>query len=245
MATREETLLRTVVELTDNLVDDFDVVELLSLLSHRCVELLDLVAAGIVLADADGQLRLMASSSEAMRIVELFEVQADEGPCMDCFATGATIAEPDLARAGERWPRFAPEAVEAGFRAAHAVPLRLRRTTMGALNLFRADVGPLGGPDLLVAQALADVATIAILQQRISAEAQTLNEQLARALNSRVAIEQAKGVLAEQGDLTMDVAFERLRGHSRSTNTRLALVAQAVVDGDLSLATLTPSAEPS
>ncbi len=235
---REALLARTMVELADSLVDDFDVVDLLTLLADRCVETLDVSAAGLILVAPEGDLRVMASSSEAMRVLELFELQSAEGPCMDCFRSGLPIVNQDLAEVDGRWPRFAPKAVEAGFHSAHALPMRLRGTIIGALNLFRIEQGALDEPDLLAAQAFADVATIAILQHRAAHEAQTVNEQLNQALNSRIVIEQAKGVLAEQTGIDMEHAFSRLRNHARNHNLRLVDVARDVISGTLTTATL-------
>ena len=238
---RETMLARTMVQLADSLVEDFDVVDLLTLLTHRCVDVLDVSTAGLILV-VDGDLSLMASSSEAMKTLELFELQADEGPCMDCYHAGSAIVNLDLASAEtrERWPRFVPEALSAGFRSAHAVPMRLRGTILGALNMFREDTGELGADDVAAAQALADVATIAILQNRATVQAQILNEQLNRALTSRIIIEQAKGVLAERGSLQMDESFARLRRYARDNNRRLVDVAQDVIAGVLGTADLRP-----
>ena len=236
---RETMLARTMVQLADSLVEDFDVVDLLTLLADRCVDVLDVSTAGLILV-VDGELRLMASSSEAMKTLELFELQADEGPCMDCYHAGSAIVNLDLASAQtrERWPRFVPEALSAGFRSAHAVPMRLRGTTLGALNMFRVDTGELGPDDVAAAQALADIATIAILQNRATVRAQILNEQLNRALTSRIIIEQAKGVLAERGSLEMNESFARLRRYARDNNRRLVDVAQDVIAGVLGTAEL-------
>ena len=231
----EPLLIRTLVELADTLVDDFDVVDLLTLLSDRCVEVLDVSAAGIMLVSAEGDLRVVASSSEAMRIVELFEIQSDEGPCVDCYRDGAPVVNQDLAAALDRWPRFAPVAKDAGFQSAHALPMRLRGSIIGALNLFRSDTGKLETEDVFAAQALADVATIAILQHRVGLDASVLNAQLNEALNSRVVIEQAKGVIAERAGIDPDEAFKRLRQHARSNNLRLADVAAAVASGALAV----------
>jgi GAF domain-containing protein len=238
---RETMLARTMVQLADSLVEDFDVVDLLTLLADRCVDVLDVSTAGLILV-VDGDLRVMASSSEAMKTLELFELQADEGPCMDCYHAGAAIVNLDLAsvEARERWPRFVPEALDAGYRSAHAVPMRLRGNILGALNMFRVDTGELGAEDVAAAQALADIATIAILQNRASIRAQILNEQLNRALTSRIIIEQAKGVLAERGSLQMDESFARLRGYARDNNRRLVDVAQDVITGVLGTAQLGP-----
>jgi GAF domain-containing protein len=233
VATREERLTQTFVELADSLVDDFDVVDLLTVLADRCVEVLDVSAAGLMLAAADGALRGVASSSDAMRVLELFELQAQEGPCLDAHRTGQPVVNQDLITVNGRWPRFAPVALEAGFRSVHALPMRLRGATIGALNLFRSTAGGLDDLDLAAAQAMADIATIAILQHRAATESQLLNEQLSLALDSRVVIEQAKGVLAERAGLDMEQAFARLRGHARNHNLRLADVAHAVIDGSL------------
>jgi GAF domain-containing protein len=228
---REATLARTLVELADSLVADFDVVELLTLVADRCVQVLDVEAAGLMLVASDGDLRVMASSSEAMRVLELFELQASEGPCLDCYRTGAPVAQPDLADPGGRWPRFAPEALAAGFHAVHALPMRLRGTVIGALNLFQRTPGLMRDADVEAAQAFADVATIAILQHRAALEANILNEQLNYALNSRIVIEQAKGMVAERNGLNMEQAFSTLRNHARNHNRRLVDVATDVIDG--------------
>lgn len=231
---RETKLVKTLVELADNLVADFDVVELFSRLTDRCVEVLDVSAAGIMLAGPDGDLRVMASSSETMRLLELFELQAREGPCLDCFRTGQVVAENDLEAADARWPRFAAEARDAGFASVHALPMRLRHSIIGALNLFHETPGQMSQADTDAAQALADIATIAILQHRAAREAQILNEQLNHALNSRIVIEQAKGIVSERQTLDMDASFRLLRNHARNHNLRLADLAASIVAGGLS-----------
>ena len=235
---RESLLARTLVELADTLVDDFDVVDLLTLLADRCVETLDVAAAGILLASPDGRLRVLASTSDAMHVLELLEVQAEEGPCLDCFHSGRPVHPEGLAGADTRWPRFAPEALDAGFHSVQALPLRLRGTIIGALNLFHTSATDAGRTDIEVAQAFADIATIAILQHRAAREAQVVNEQLSRALNSRIVIEQAKGVLAEREGLDVQQAFERLRRHARNHNLRLADLAGDVIAGTVPSATL-------
>jgi GAF domain-containing protein len=235
---REALLARTLVELADTLVDDFDVVELLTLLADRCVDVLDVSAAGLMLAAPDGDLRAIASSSEAMHLLELFELQTAEGPCLDAYRTGQPVGSQDLAATDGPWPHFAPHAIEAGFRSAQALPMRLRGTTIGALNLFHTEPGQMPHPDLDAAQAFADIATIAILQHRAGLEAQVVNEQLQLALNSRIIIEQAKGILAERQHLDMAQAFTLLRGYARDHNRRLADIANDVVDGTLAAAAL-------
>ena len=237
---RETVLARTLVELADNLVADFDVVELLTLLTDRCVDVLDVGAAGLLLAAPGGDLRVMASSSDAVWEVELLQIQAREGPCLECYRTGAAVPNADLTTATARWPRFAPAAVAAGFRSVHALPMRLRGTVIGALNLFHADPGSMRAADVAAAQAFADVATIAILQHRAVLDAQVLNAQLNEALNSRIVIEQAKGMLAEQGGFDMETAFAMLRNHARNHNLRIANVAADVISGTLAGSALDP-----
>lgn len=230
---REQRLATTFVELADSLVEDFDVVDLMVLLTERCVELLDATAAGLLLGDNRGGLHLMAATNDALEVVELFQVQSDEGPCRDCFHRGAMVSTIDLAEDGDRWPRFAPVAAAAGFRAAHALPLRLRGQVLGALNLFRTEPVALTREDLATAQALADVATIALLQNRQAHDSHMVADQLQEALNSRVVIEQAKGIMAERLGLGVDEAFGRLRRYARHSGRRLGEVAQEVIDGTL------------
>jgi GAF domain-containing protein len=236
---REALLAKAMVELADTLVADFDVVELLTVLADRCVEVLDVDAAGIMLAAPDGDLRVMASSSPAMRLLELFELQSEQGPCLDCYRTGQPVVNQDLAAVNGRWPRFANEALAVGFRSVHALPMRLRGVVIGALNLFHVEAGEMSEDDLVAAQALADIATIAILQHRGALEAQVVNDQLNQALTSRVVIEQAKGIVAERKGLNMDQAFATLRSHARRHNLRLADVARDVISGTLNPAALT------
>ena len=231
--TREELLARTLVELADTLVDDFDLVELLVLLVERSVELLDAAAAGLVLADEEGRLRVMASTSEPIQAVELFEVQHDQGPCFDCWRTGEPVVASDLCEAQRRWPALVPIAVDAGFRAAHAFPVRLRRRFLGALNLFRTEAGMLSPADAAAGRALADLAAISLCQVRAVQDAQLVTDQLQHALQSRIAIEQAKGMLAERAGIAMDEAFARMRGHARASHRLLVAVAEDVVSGEL------------
>ncbi|ADB51565.1 GAF and ANTAR domain-containing protein [Conexibacter woesei] len=231
--TREQRIVETFVELADTMVDDFDVLEFLHRLTERCVELLDCAEAGLLLADAAGTLRVMASSSERSEALELLETQNDEGPCFECYQHGRAMFSEDLRAAADRWPRFAPAAVEKGFRSVQAVPMRVRGETIGALNLFRADAGRLTERDVPLGQGMADVAAIALLQERAVREARGVVEQLQGALRSRVMIEQAKGVLAERAQVGVDVAFARLRAHARTHNLRLSAVARDVIDGRL------------
>jgi len=237
LMSREAMLAKTVVELADTLVADFDVVELLTVLADRCVEVLDVDAAGLMLVAPEGDLRVMASSSETMRVLELFEIQAQEGPCLDCYHTGRPVMSGDL-EFDDRWPRFAPEARSAGFGAVQALPMRLRGAVIGALNLFHSAPGEMPQDDIDAAQALADVATIAVLQHRATVDAQILNDQLNHALNSRIAIEQAKGVVGERLDVDMEQAFFALRNHARSHNLRLADVANGIIDGKVAPSSL-------
>jgi GAF domain-containing protein len=224
-------LSETFVELTDTMVADFDVIDFLHVLTDRSVQLLDVSAAGLLLADPRGELRVVAASSEAARLLELFQLQNDQGPCLDCFRTGQPIAAADLDAEADRWPRFAAAARRAGFASVQALPMRLRDQVIGALNLFRAQPGAFDPADVRVGQGLADVATISLLQERSMRQSETLNEQLQTALNSRVIIEQAKGKLAERLGVDMEQAFSLLRASARARNRRLSDVAQAFVDG--------------
>ncbi|WP_405905169.1 GAF and ANTAR domain-containing protein [Streptomyces sp. NBC_00828] len=226
----QQLLAKTFVELADNLVADFDLIDFLRLLTDRCVGLLGASAAGVLLADRDGELRVVAASDEQVRLLELFQLQNDEGPCLDCFRTGAPVAVADLGAATTRWPHFAVQARRSGFGAVQALPMRLRDEVVGALNLFRATPGPFDPAATPLAQALADVATISLLQQRSAHRSTVLNEQLQTALNSRVLIEQAKGKLAERQNIDMEQAFTALRGYARAHNRRLSDVARAFID---------------
>lgn len=231
--TREADVVRSLVEMADTLVDDYDVVDLLTGLTDRCVTLLGVSAAGVMLASPSGSLGLVASSSEAMRLLELFELQEQEGPCLDAFRTGGRVDQEDLRAGSGRWPLFSAAAVRAGFQSAVALPLRLREVTLGALNLLSTTRSPIGEADVIVARGFADLAALSILQHRASAEAQRLNEQLSAALTSRVVIEQAKGVISERAGIDLAEAFARLRGYARNANLPLTDVARAAVDGTL------------
>jgi transcriptional regulator with GAF, ATPase, and Fis domain len=232
-------LSETFVELTDTMVADFDVIDFLHVLTDRSVQLLDVSAAGLLLADPRGELRVVAASSEAARLLELFQLQNDQGPCLDCFRTGQPVTAGDPAAMAQRWPKFAAAAQQAGFAAVQAIPMRLRHQVLGALNLFRADPGTLDITDMRVGQALADVATISLLQERSMRHSDTVNEQLQTALNSRVVIEQAKGKIAERFGLDMGEAFITMRDYARRHNRRLSELAQAFIDGSEPLTGLT------
>ena len=233
--TREEHLASTFVELADSLVDDFDAVELMTLLAERSTQLLDAAAAGLLLVDPRGDLRVVAATSAAAEAAELVQVENAEGPCHDCCRTGMPVSVPDLAARRERWPAFVPVALGAGFRAAHAVPLRLRGRILGAMNLFLAQATALSAVEHATAQALADVATIAIVQSRAVQDARIVQDQLKEALDSRVAIEQAKGVLAERLGCSVDEAFGRLRRYARGNGRLLSDVAREVSERRLTI----------
>jgi GAF domain-containing protein len=241
---READVVKALVEMADTLVDDYDVVDLLTGLADRCVSLLDVSAAGVMLASPEGSLGLVASSSEAMRLLELFELQTQEGPCLDAFRTGQSVEHENLQAGSGRWPSFSAAALQAGFASALALPLRLREATLGALNLFRVTRTPMDEADVIVARAFADLATLSIIQHRTAAESQRLNEQLSGALTSRVVIEQAKGVIAERADVDLAEAFSRLRSYARNRNRRLTDVARAAIDGTLDPQAWAPPASP-
>ena len=231
--TREQALADTFVRLADTMVDDYDVVELLDQLVNACVHVLDVTAAGMLLDDQKGNLALVASSGQESRLLELFVLQNNEGPCLDCIRTGTAVTSSNLDEDRDRWPLFVPAARMAGFQAVAAIPMRLRDQTIGGLTLFM-DV-PQAVPAAIqrLAQALADVATIGILQQRSLHRSHVLSEQLQTALTSRIAIEQAKGILAERNNLTMDAAFETLRRYARDHNLKLTDVATSVATAGL------------
>ena len=230
-----EQLAQAFVGLADTLVEDYDVIELAQQLIDSSMVLLPIAAAGILIGDVHGDLHVLASSSAQTRLLELLQVQAGFGPCLLAYQTGAQVLIDDLETDPARWPAFAERAAEYNFRSVSALPLRLRDEHVGALNLFRHEPGSLTSANLAVGQALADVATIGILHQRVGTRSELISQQLQSALNTRVIVEQAKGVLAERGGIAMDQAFTLLRNYARRTNQRLADVAQAVVDqGDTS-----------
>ena len=231
--TRQERILEVFATLADTLVDDYDVVEMLQMLVESCQDLLDVEAAGLLLADHEGELEVIASTDEESRLVETIQLSAEAGPCIDSFRTASVVSVPDIASAPARWDRFKAAALEAGFASSYAVPMRLRNATIGSLNLLRTHPGELNQPDLRAAQALADVATIGILHERSLRASDVAREQLQFALNSRVTIEQAKGVLAHTHAVTTDQAFQRLRDFARSNQLPLGLVAERVVRGEL------------
>ena len=238
---REQALARTFVDLADTLVTGFDVVDFLQMLSLRCVELLDVDAAGVMLDDQQGGLGVVAASDERAHVLELMEVQGREGPCLDAFRSGLPV-QARLPEAVARWPRFAAQAEPFGYRAFSALPLRLRDQTIGALNAFHGTERSLSPSDMVTGQALADVATIGLLHERGMRQARLLAEQLQHALSSRVTIEQAKGVLAEQAQLSIEDAFEVMRQYARAHRRHLGEVARALVSGEIRGSDLTSGA---
>jgi len=225
---RETRVLDAVVSLVDSLLEDFDVVDLLTELTERCAELLDVDAAGFLLADPLDQLRLLAATTEQARELELFQLQADEGPCVDCYSTGQPVSVADLNDVTARWPRFVPAALDAGFASVHAVPVRAAGIVIGALGLFGSDSGELNDADRLVAQTLAHIACVAVLQERAPTPS-TVLPQLRSALASRVIVEQAKGYLRETLDVSVDEAFKLLRSYCRANGEHLTDVARRLM----------------
>lgn len=234
-----ERLAEVFVEVADTLVDQFDLIEFLQMVATQTSDLVDAKAAGLLLADTDGRLRLMAASDERAQMLELFQVQAREGPCQDCFRQGRPVVNADLRTAADKWPEFAPRAVAAGYRSVHAFPMRLRQQVIGALNLFGTSTGEMASSDVRIVQALADIATIGLLQERAIRHSEGLTEQLQGALDSRIVIEQAKGALAQIHGGTPDEAFDRLRTYSREHRARVSDVARAVLHDPGSLPDLT------
>lgn len=231
--TRQERVTQVFVELADTLVVGFDVIDFLHTLVERSVELLAADAAGLMLADQQGRLEVVAASSEEARVLELFELQSSQGPCMDCFTMGEPLVNIDVTQMADRWPLFAGAAIQAGYRSAHALPLRLRGQVIGAMNLFCIAETPLSPDDVALGQGMADIATIGLLQQRRALEHDILTEQLQAALNTRIVIEQAKGVLSERAGISLGDAFALLRAQARRTQQTLTATAYAVLDGTI------------
>jgi GAF domain-containing protein len=234
----DQRLAQVFVELADTLVDEFDALDFLSTLAERSVELLHADAAGVIVDNMRGTLHVVASTSDRAELLELFELQNDEGPCLDCFNTARPVVNVSLSDAQTRWPSFSAAAARAGFRSTHALPLRLRDSVVGAMNLFCSDTTPLSAEDITLGQALADIATIGLLQERAVRESGMLAEQLQTALNSRIMIEQAKGALMASAEVPADQAFELMRGYSRKNHVPVRTVAQRVIERELSAADL-------
>ena len=232
-ANRESLLISALVELADKLVDDYDVVDVLTVLSLRCIEAVDVDAAGIMLVSPQGELQFIASSSESMKTLEQFQIHANDGPCVDCIRNGLDVTCEALSDLDGRWPMFTPRAISQGFGAVHCLPMRLRGRTIGALNLFRTNQGSLSVDDVVVARGLADVATIAILQHQSTIDASTSNSQLSNAINSRVVIEQALGMIRQATSCDKDIAFDRLRAHASNHHEGLTVIAKRIVGKSL------------
>lgn len=231
---RERKVVDAFVDLADTMVEDYDVLDFLHRLLDHALPLLPVDDGGVLLHH-DGELRVVAASSEDAATVELFEVQHAEGPCMDAYRRGEAVAVERLEDNAERWPVFVPKALEHGWRSAYAVPMRLRADHIGALNLFARDHAVLDGRDRRLIRGLADVATIGILRERQTADRDETVRQLQVALESRVVIEQAKGRIVERSGCDMSEAFDRLRTHARQHRRRLGDVALAVIEDRLAI----------
>ncbi len=231
--TREEQIVATFVELADTMVDDFDVIDFLHRLVQRSMDLLGCAEVGLLLANPAGRLQVMASSSERSEALELLQSQNEEGPCFDCFRGSQLVVSENLAGERDRWPSFAQAAVDRGIASVHAIPMRVRGETIGALNLFSTEMGRIAERDVPLGQGMADIAAVALLQERSIRETRGVVEQLQGALDSRVLIEQAKGVLAERAHVSVDTAFVCVRTYCRAHNRRLSDVAREVVEHQL------------
>jgi transcriptional regulator with GAF, ATPase, and Fis domain len=234
-STREHHLVQTFVALAGSLVRDFDVVDVLQRLVDECVSLFDASAAGILLHSRSNGLEVAVSTTERSGLVARRQLAADAGPSVEAAMSGDVVSVDDVRQVADRWPGFVAEALSAGFLSTHSLPMRLREATLGSLTLVRDRPGALNEPDAIAARALADIATVSILQQRLVEEAELAQAQLQRALDSRVVLEQAKGYLARRDGIDLDTAFARIRGHARATQTRIGVVAAEVVAGRLSL----------
>ncbi|HEY3436144.1 MAG TPA: GAF and ANTAR domain-containing protein [Actinotalea sp.] len=224
-----ERLAEVFVEVSDTLVSHFDIIEFLQMVTSRTAELIDAAAVGVLLADQHGELQFMAASDEATTLLELFQVQTAEGPCLEAYRTRAPVMIPDVRVAADRWPQFAPRAVKAGFLSVHAVPMHLRDQAIGAMNIFSTHTGGMEPNELVIAQSLADTATIGLMQERAIRRGEMLTEQLHAALNSRIVIEQAKGALSRIHGVSVDEAFGLMREFARDHNYRLGEVATYVI----------------
>jgi transcriptional regulator with GAF, ATPase, and Fis domain len=232
---RETLVLETLVQLADTLIQDYDVIEFLGMLSERCVALVDADEAGIMVTDGRGSLQVVASSSERSRLLELLELQNRDGPCLEAFMTGQPVSSADLSADRDRWFHFSREAITFGFQSVHSVPLRLRTQVIGALNLLRTQTGLMDRADQTLARALAQMATIGLLQERAVSASKIASAQLQTALTSRVRLEQAKGVIAERHSIDIDTAFERLRLYARSHHRQISDLALAIVRDDFDI----------
>lgn len=238
---REAEVIAAFVRLSDTLVDDYDVIEFLQFLTERCIHLVPVDEAAVMLAAPSGNLQAVASSSERSRLLELFELQNRDGPCLEAFLSASTVWSADLSTEFDRWPSFAPRAIDDGFRSVHSVPLKLRNEVIGALNLLRVEPGLLGDADAELVKALSDIATVGVLQERLVSRSAATASGLQTALTSRVRIEQAKGILSERLDISVDAAFELLRSYARGKSQRLSDVALGIVSRSLDV---TPGTEP-
>jgi transcriptional regulator with GAF, ATPase, and Fis domain len=238
MSSSDRQVWQVFVQLAGTLVADFDVIEFLHTLAQHCVDLLGVSACGILLADHTGRLNLVATSTEQVRLLELSQSRAVEGPCVDAYRTRAPVSCPDMAAARDRWPDFAPAALSAGFAAVHALPMRLRDQAIGAVSLYCTQPSELGGQAAELGQALADVATIGILHERALHRREAVTEQMQKALSSLITIEQAKGVLAERLHVTIEEAFTLMRAYARDHGLKLADTARAITAGELHITSL-------
>jgi GAF domain-containing protein len=239
-AGREASIIDAFVRLSDTLVDDFDIIEFLHFLTQCCIDLVPVDEAAVMLAAPSGTMQAVASSSERSRLLELFELQNRDGPCLDAYQSGAVVLSPDLSMERERWPTFATRALDDGFHAVHSVPLRLRNEIIGALNLLRGHTGTLSDSDAKLVQSLSDIATIGVLQERLVSRSASMATGLQVALTSRIRIEQAKGIMSERSGISIDAAFDLLRAYARRNSRRLSDVASDVVERNLDVASELP-----
>jgi GAF domain-containing protein len=239
---RESSIIDAFVHLSDTLVDDYDVIEFLHFLTECCIDLVPVDEAAVMLAAPSGNMQAVASSSERSRLLELFELQNRDGPCLDAYRSGTVVRSAELSSERDRWPTFAGRAIDDGFRAVHSIPLRLRDEIIGALNLMRVQPGHLSDSDARLVQALSDIATIGVLQERYVSRSASVASGLQIALTSRIRIEQAKGIISERSNISVDDAFDLLRSYARGRSQRLSEVAARVVERSLDITADTPPA---
>jgi GAF domain-containing protein len=231
---REARISAAFVSVADTLTTEYDMVDLLHTLVSECAGILGMEAGGLMLVDGNGDLQLMTSTSEAADLVEVMQLAAAAGPCIDCFRTGVAVSVREISES-QQWPKFRTTAMEQGFHSVLATPMKLRGKILGTMNLFGITAGEVTPRDAAVAQALADVATIGILQERVIQEGHLIEGQLHRALDSRILIEQAKGVIANELSLSMDDAFNLLRKYARDRNLTISSVSEQVSNRAISV----------
>lgn len=221
--------LRVLSEFARTLVVHYEISEVLYQLADRTTELLGVAGAGVCLGE-EGHLRFVTGVNEATVRVEQAQERVQEGVCVEAFQTGKPVAVPDLALIGDKWTDFRAEARSVGVSAVVGIPMRLDDEVLGAVNIYATEARQWSDDDIATAQVLADMATSYLVNASELEKSRRTAEQLQEALQSRIVIEQAKGVLSAERRIPIDEAFEALRAHARSHSANLRAVAEAVVN---------------